>query len=405
MGKVVDVTNIIDSSMKIKSRTPKNMSINNEYLDKLQQKIEYEWKYRYNHVDIEEEQEFGTEIYTPIEVVSQSVYSDMLKKTLGDDWRRLVFKDIKYPVKLGKRYRFETTFDENAPLEEKSIWITVNNNNNIGSRSAVVRKCDSFLTFVEKSTGRIHYEPVALEDETKNINFWRDETIVLAQGEVMAIMQYNSYTKNVRINNRFFLGVVDFRDASNNWLYKVKAVRKYQGETTFDLNSIPLITLVLEKDDLGPQDDRNTRVALNSPVYYKEDFENNNSEEDNTQNNTQNDETDDVVQNNYHIEVFDKNSKDFTDYILLNETQEYMCYLFNNDEIISEPIKVECDLLATNNDIYYYDFYQNDDNIFSIYNKKMYLKDKLKITCMVNNTFYSDTPIIKEIFISLGGVS
>ena len=58
MGQIIDTTNIIDSSMKVKARTPKNMVIENEYLTKLQQKIDYEWTYRYNHLDIEEEDIF-----------------------------------------------------------------------------------------------------------------------------------------------------------------------------------------------------------------------------------------------------------------------------------------------------------------------------------------------------------
>ena len=272
MGQIIDTTNIIDSAMKVKARTPKNMVIENEYLTKLQQKIDYEWTYRYNHVDIEEEDIFGTEKYNPIEVVIQSVYSDTLKKTMSDDWKKLVFRNIKHPIKLGKRYRFETSFNPEIPIEQKNIWITVNYDTVNPTCAIVVRKCDSILTFVEKNTGEVHFEPVILESETKNINFWRDETIVLAQGEIIAMMQYNDYTKGIKINNRFFVGATDMRDKANNWIYKVKAVRKYQGETTYDVNSIPLITVILEKDDLGPDDDRLTRVAVNSPVYYNEDF-------------------------------------------------------------------------------------------------------------------------------------
>lgn len=408
MGQIIDTTNIIDSSMKVKARTPKNMVIENEYLTKLQQKIDYEWTYRYNHVDIEEEDIFGTEKYNPIEVVVQSVYSDTLKKTMSDDWKKLVFRNIKHPIKLGKRYRFETSFNPEIPIEQKNIWITVNYDTVNPTCAIVVRKCDSILTFVEKNTGDIHFEPVILESETKNINFWRDETIVLAQGEIIAIMQYNDYTKGIKINNRFFVGATDMRDAANNWIYKVKSVRKYQGETTYDVNSIPLITVILEKDDLGPDDDRLTRVAVNAPVYYNEDF--NNQEEnpiipnpDNTGN--AEDLIPPTIDDNYYIKIIDKDGNQLTDYILLNETQEYSCFLYNNDELITQDVEIQHDLLSTNNDVYYYDFIQIDGNTFSIHNKKMYLKDQLRIICSVNDEKYQNKPIVKEFLIKLGGVS
>jgi len=409
MGQIIDTTNIIDSSMKVKARTPKNMVIENEYLTKIQQKINYEWNYRYNHVDIEEEDIFGSEEYTPIEVVVQSVYSDTLKKVMSDDWKKLVFRNIKHPIKLGKRYRFETSYNPEIPIEQKNIWITVNYDTVNPTCAVVVRKCDSILTFVEKNTGEIHFEPVILESETKNINFWRDETIVLAQGEIIAIMQYNDYTKGIKINNRFFIGATDMRDEANNWIYKVKAVRKYQGETTYDVNSVPLITAILEKDDLGAKDDRLTRVAVNAPVYYNEDFNSNQKEDPiipqpNNPENPDNSE-EPIIKNNYHIEIIDKDSNQLTDYILLNDTQVYSCFLYNNDELITQDIEIQHDLLSTNNDVYYYDFVKIDGNTFSIHNKKMYLKDQLQITCSINDERYQDQPIVKEFLIKLGGVS
>jgi hypothetical protein len=75
-------------------------------------------------VDIEKETGFGTEEYSPLEVVMQSVRDDKGNK-ISDDWRRLVFKDIRYKVKIGQRYRFAINID-NQSEEEKNIWIGVN---------------------------------------------------------------------------------------------------------------------------------------------------------------------------------------------------------------------------------------------------------------------------------------
>ena len=59
MGKVFDSTDKF-SVFDTKSRVYKNMSEDNYYLKNIQNKINDEWKYRYNIVDIEDEKDFGS---------------------------------------------------------------------------------------------------------------------------------------------------------------------------------------------------------------------------------------------------------------------------------------------------------------------------------------------------------
>ena len=54
MGKVINSTNI-DSSALLKAKLPNNLQTDNYYLESLQHKINYEWEYRFNRFDIEEE--------------------------------------------------------------------------------------------------------------------------------------------------------------------------------------------------------------------------------------------------------------------------------------------------------------------------------------------------------------
>ena len=446
MGKVFDSTDKF-SVFDTKSRVYKNMSENNCYLKDIQNKINDEWKYRYNIVDIEEEKDFGSESYDSIEVKIQNVYDEKLKKVLSDDWKKINFKDIRYPINLGQRYRFSLDFNEkNQSLKDTSIWIALNVNKTDPVSGGVLRRCDSFITVVSDK-GDIHYEPVCLDTDFKYSSIYYDLSISIAQGEIYATMQYNKYTKFLKINDRFIIGPVDTIDRHNNTIYKIKAIRRYQGTSTFDLNSIPLIFVALERDDINPNDNLETRIAFSNGKYREEDYLQNDIDliydsertiiridyedsdsqiiEDNNiyYNEEQNDElleednhaedmivrdsTDSILSyksEELKIEVNTEDGTPIDERILLNETKIFYCYVYKDDIRIKCPVNVETDLLSTEKDVYYYDFIKEHDNKFSILNKKMYLKDELKIRCyyedVENNIF-----VEKEFLVSLGGLT
>ena len=419
MGKVFDSTDKF-TVFETKSRTYKNMSKDNYYLKNLQAKVDDEWKFRPNIIDIEEEKEFGSESYDSIEVKIQNVYDEKLKKTLSDDWKKINFKDIQYPIKIGQRYRFSLNYDINESLRDKSIWITVNVNRTNPTFGGIVRRCDSYLTIIS-NTGNIHYEPICLDTDFKYSSIYYDLSISIAQGEVYATMQYNKFTKFLKVNDRFIIGPIDTIDRHNNTIYKIKALRRYQNLSTFDNNSVPLIFLALEKDDVGPDDNLDTRIVKSNGMYREEDLVQNKIDliydsdrviitvkpkeepEDLILRDSENailsyikDELMLVINTEEGIPIDER--------ILLNEKRKYLCYVYKNGQKLENSIKVETDLLSTDKDDYYYDFEQDSDNSFTILNKKMYLKDELKIRCYYedvdNNVF-----VEKEFFVALGGLT
>ena len=448
MGKVFDSTDKF-SVFDTKSRVYKNMSEDNYYLKNIQNKINDEWKYRYNIVDIEEEKDFGSESYDSIEVKIQNVYDEKLKKVLSDDWKKINFKDIQYPISLGQRYRFSLDFNENnQSLKDKSIWITLNVNKTDPISGGILRRCDSFITVVSDK-GNIHYEPICLETDFKYSSIYYDLSVSIAQGEIYATMQYNKYTKFLKINDRFIIGPVDTIDKYNNTVYKIKAIRRYQGLNTFDLNSIPLVFFALERDDVNPNDNFEDRVAFsngkyreddylqkdidliydsertiiridyedteneiidNEDIIYNEEQEDKIIQEDNSDNNDDmiiRDAADNILSykgEELKIEVETMDGTPIEERILLNETRIFYCYVYKDDIKIKCPVNVETDLLSTDKDIYYYDFIKEHDNKFSILNKKMYLKDELKIRCYYED-IENDIFVEKEFLVSLGGLT
>ena len=80
----------------------------------------------------------------------------------------------------------------------------------------------------------------------------------------------------------------------------------------------------------------------------------------------------------------------------------WMYTLYNKDEKVIQDIDVTFDLLSTDKDEYYYEYEIVNGNEFIITNKKMYLKDKLQITC---STVFEGETIEKVFLIELGGYS
>lgn len=396
MGKVIDSTNILSSSMSLKSHVYKNMDKNNHYLKTLQQKLDYDWKYRYNIVDIEEENIFASQKYNDIEVAIQGIYSVTQKKILSDDWKTIIFKDIQHPIMRGKKYRFSLDFQNNDKIDndDKNVWLTVNCNTTAPTASAVIRRCDSYINIVSKQTQEIHKEPIIIEDDFKYVNTYYDTTITIAQGQIYGILQYNKYTKNIKINDRFIIGPTDLEDLENNKVFKVVSLTKFHSEKTFKEDEVKMLFLALDFDSLSEKDDYEKRIAVHNPYYIE-----NEKDEGKNENNDNN------LQENkqYHIRIDTKDNTEYNSRLYLKTQRDFCCYLVDDDNNkIETEFNIDTNLLSTENDIYYYDFSKINNHEFSIYNKKMYLKDKLEIIC---KTEYESIIYEEKFYIELGGIT
>jgi hypothetical protein len=116
-GKVTDISNTPVSDYVQLSQTPSNYQPKNYFIKELQDKVNEDWNYRPNRVDVEYESPWGSETYTPLEVVVQTVKSDT-GTTLSDDYRRFVFRNIRNSsFNTGSKFRFSPEYD----LEQRTM--------------------------------------------------------------------------------------------------------------------------------------------------------------------------------------------------------------------------------------------------------------------------------------------
>ena len=256
MGKVIDSTYTVDSRYLL-SQTPPNIVKDNYFLYELQDKINADWDYRPNRAVIEQETGIGTEEFFSIEVVVQTVRNDSGEK-VSEDWRRLVFRDIKYPTRIGNRYRFAMDLNPETPVEKQSIWLATNEGNVITTASQVVQRCNGTLGSIyvnEKGEKTYHYEPVVQTTKLQSVSTSFSEVAVDPRGQLTIIAQHNQYTKDYYINQRFVIGY--------DRVYKIKNIIKTGSLATYDPYDVGVIEIYLDMDQIGEKDDFVNRIAYN----------------------------------------------------------------------------------------------------------------------------------------------
>ena len=255
---IMDNSNVKDPYYLI-TQTPPNLAKDNYYLHELQEKVDADWEYRPNRVWIEKEDGIGVEKYSPIEVVIQTVKNDK-GETVSDDWRNIVFRDIKYPHRIGMRYRFSYDFDLKEPDIDKSVWIALNQNSVSPTASQVICRCNGTIKSIWEDHGNggktsVHEEPVIQTTKLTSANFLYNEVAVDPKGQLTIIAQHNKYTEQYYINQRFVIGY--------DRVYKVTNIIKTDSLATYKAKDVGVMRIYLEMDQIGELDDMENRLAYN----------------------------------------------------------------------------------------------------------------------------------------------
>ncbi|MBO7732392.1 MAG: hypothetical protein J6S67_07560 [Methanobrevibacter sp.] len=277
--KVINTTHAANR-YDILSQTPKNYNKDNYFLKELQEKVNADWPYRPNRVDIEFENAWGKQTYSPIEVVIQSVRSEKGIK-ISDDCKMIVFRDIlEKRFVIGSRFRFGDFTGQHCVEEtnvtDRNIWLGVNMNTTNMTAAMVVERCSGVLgsIWINPETGlsERHYEPAILPQSLSSVSLLYDDSIVQEDADVMAIVQTNEFTRKYFVNQRFILGY----GAERKQVYRIKSIHDFYSSITSIDDSVEksqgLTRLYLEITETSPEDDFEHRIAaqsVGSPVIVQ----------------------------------------------------------------------------------------------------------------------------------------
>lgn len=256
---VYDSTNVKNTRILL-SQTPPNYVPENYYMKELQQKIDADWPYRPNRFDIEKEFVMGSEEYKPIQVVLQSVKNDK-GENVSSDWMRVVYRNIHQPIHMGERFRFSQELNVDSPVEQRCIWLTMNHDNVNQTASQVIRRCNGTIIGLytdENGVKTYHEEPVVQGDKLTTTTFQYSEVAIDPKGQLVIVAQYNKYTSQWYINQRFVIGT----DA----VYKVANIIRSDSETTYNPYDVGIIRVYLDIDQRGERDDFVKRIAYNGDL-------------------------------------------------------------------------------------------------------------------------------------------
>lgn len=275
--KIKDITHS-SSQYDMLSQTPKNYDKSNYYLKTLQDKVNADWRFRPNRVDVEYEESKSSGKWLPLNVVIQTVKQDT-GNTIANDYCRLVFKNIfENRFKIGDKFRIPTSLK--TPVAEvvsnkfssdinKDIWIAINTDKFNFTSSMVIERCNGILGSIytdDQGIAHYHYEPVVQERELSNTSFSYGTTSVIPGARFTVIAQYNRYTSQYKTNQRFIVGARE-EDPNNaghyigGQVYKINAINKFYGNSTFGVQDVGLVNIYLEITESSPYDDWDNMIA------------------------------------------------------------------------------------------------------------------------------------------------
>lgn len=324
----------INTTMRLAPKDFKQARKQYEY--DLTAKIDEEFEMAPNVYKIGVELKFGTLDFSDYVCRITSAIDPKTGLNIGDDFRRIISKDLHDPMEMGWRYKFSD-----------NIWIVTNTNNDKDiTKSCIVRRCNNVAKWVDKS-GVVIEEPCIAGYALKYANAYFSDVTALPQGTIIVTMQNNKNSKRLLMNDRFYIG---------SMVYKVRAINDFLREKTYDENSNPLIEFLCAVDIKANKDADNGKLAS----------------ADNENPNATN-----MGAKQSQIIVFEPE----VDSIIIGVKKNISVYLYNGEYKTDLKFTFSASGIPEDN----YIFEVVNDNSFNITNISPYLNKPLEIECNCEN--------------------
>lgn len=228
----------LNASLPIK-KSPKSTLISD-----FQTALDIDFKTSSDWFTIQRETSYGSGTYTDIDVRINRLFDGKTTVSVGDDYKRLLFKNPSESPQLGSLYFFDNNYWIVTNLEAiKSLATT-----------CVVRRCNNTLRWKDDLTGRIYSEPCVIDYLIKESRDYSTGGSALVQpsGFIEVLVQFNARTNTIRPSKRFIFG------NANNWSgYKLMGggLNNFDNRFTNNNTSLGIVRLSLLSNQVNETTD------------------------------------------------------------------------------------------------------------------------------------------------------
>lgn len=190
---------------------------------------------------VEVEKAFGTLEFEKIEARVTHLIDSATGLRIGDDFKKITFRDLNYHPSMGGRYRFDN-----------NIWLVYATDNiNSTTSSCFVRRCNNTMNMLDEY-GNIHYEPCYIEYKPTKTSVGEFDRLSLPFTKQIMYCQLNDWTKNIGINDRFMFG---------SDVFKITDRVRFNRTETFNDETMNTNRYYMDYDNLNEYDNVELGIA------------------------------------------------------------------------------------------------------------------------------------------------
>lgn len=200
------------------------------------------------HYDVYVENTFGQLDFSQIDCRVTTLVDTKTGQRINDDYRKLIFQSMDYDPPIGTRYRFSN-----------NIWILFSTDNiKTLTTGEYIRRCNNTMN-TQNYYGVIHQEPCYIDYKVTETQLDRGYTLDVPSGRIWVQCQSNSYTNSIDINDRFVFG---------RQVYKVRQFTDNDRRETFNSNSVYTLQFYADVDNKGEYDNLTYEVADYQDIIF-----------------------------------------------------------------------------------------------------------------------------------------
>lgn len=186
--------------------------------------------------NIEEQESIGSSQYNAVKARITHIINPNTGEVFGDEIQKLIFKDYTHSCGLGYMYKYKSSY-----------WLTINiNDTNNATKHSVIRKCNNKLKWISKTDNKtlLSWDCVFAGRMGNTGLDYGTSGVPQVSGDANILVQLNTYTSQVSVNDRFIF---------DGHAFQVSSINNHMSDTY-------LIFTVFETQ-INPEDDLINNVA------------------------------------------------------------------------------------------------------------------------------------------------